>query len=406
MRPSNVCLSFLTLVVCIGLTGCGKIPTWDELTGKAPPAKTEPEPVAQPAPTPPPKPPEPSAEEVLAKFKALKPAELNDSRIQQLLKLNEGLESIYQIDATGGMVSSSGLVGIERLPNLKELDLTGTKIQDDVYSVVAKSQSIERLTLSRTEIKGNGIIALQSLRSLRYLTLTGCKIHEGMWQEIGSLGQIEGLGLDQTDVTNAAMEFICQSSSLQRLSIHHTGVTDEGLVYLQHAEKLEVLDLGGLHITGEGLAFLANSKSGNKGLNSLKFLSLAENKTLTRNGAKLILMLRSLEHLNMSGVWGVDDVYLTQMFGSLRNLQYIGLSGAGQPGAITDKGLAGLGNLKNLTTVFLESINTVSDVTLGNLAKCKELSEVHIDGACTILGAQKFKKMRPDCLLVVKGVKY
>lgn len=65
--------------------------------------------------------------------------------------------------------------GVQLLPKLRELDLSGTKVYD--LDNLEKLKHLERLDLSRTRVSNTTVlIALQNIPSLRWLNLTGVNI--------------------------------------------------------------------------------------------------------------------------------------------------------------------------------------------------------------------------------------
>jgi Ran GTPase-activating protein (RanGAP) involved in mRNA processing and transport len=60
--------------------------------------------------------------------------------------------------------------------------------------------------------------------------------------------------------------------------------------------------------------------------------------------------------------------------------------------------------MKGLEEVYLRNIAMISDVTLGNLSKCKELRVLDINGStCSLNGVARLKKLLPDCEIRFMG---
>ena len=124
----------LSAILVLALAaGCGKPPTWGELTGQQPatPPPTTPVPVPtvpSQSPTPPVVPPKVKAAEVIARFKTLNPYQIANETLAELASLTEGLDELTDINATGSGVTDAGLAHLAKLPALKKLDLGTTKI--------------------------------------------------------------------------------------------------------------------------------------------------------------------------------------------------------------------------------------------------------------------------------------
>ncbi len=70
-------------------------------------------------------------------------------------------------------MTSAGLAGVEKLPNLKKLDVTGTVVDDAGLAHIGKSATLEELHLSRTKVTAHGLSQLPNLKTLGKLVLEG-----------------------------------------------------------------------------------------------------------------------------------------------------------------------------------------------------------------------------------------
>src|SRR4051812_9498261 len=114
MRASLIPFLFVVIVIS-GLNGCGKIPTWGELTSNkkeeaAPQAAAAPSPVA-PAPV---VQKAPDAAELAARIKAKPPVQIVDGDILQLTNLTEGLDVVTEINADGSNVTKDAFGSIQK----------------------------------------------------------------------------------------------------------------------------------------------------------------------------------------------------------------------------------------------------------------------------------------------------
>lgn len=397
-------LSVLFFAWALAFAGCSKIPTFEEATGAA---NVAPPPVAPAAvqqeapprpitPAPPPVPQGPSPDEVIANFKRIRPHELEDGALQSLLKLDEGLEGITEIDASMNQkLTPNGFKNIGKLPNLLKLVLNGTRLTDEVLDHIAGIATLEELQLNNSAITGSGLTSLNRLDNLHTLELNSCNLGDLAWAAIGDIPNLKTLKVSKTGVSNDAMKFICNAKNLTSIDLEYTGVTDAGLMHLSKLNSgLERLHLTQCSVTGQGFQGLTKGKGGK----SLKWLGLYADGALVPAGAKLILQFNSLEVLSFGPISGIDDQYVNQICGSLPKLKLLDLSGAGG-GKLSDAAFKSVGKLKQLEEIRLGSIPGLSDATLKSLTACKELRKVSIEGRVTEKGCHAFKELLPDCTL-------
>ncbi|MGY2130336.1 leucine-rich repeat domain-containing protein [Blastococcus sp. SYSU DS0617] len=130
------------------------------------------------------------------------------------------------------------LEGIQRLPNLVELDLTGNGLTD--ISPLASLPQLRTLTLSRNQI--SDVAPLAALARLGTLTLTGNQV-----SDIGPLAglPLHDLGLSQNPVSDLSP--LAGTSTLSTFGLSGGQVTD--ISALAGKDGLRTLDLTGNRIT-------------------------------------------------------------------------------------------------------------------------------------------------------------
>ena len=85
------------------------------------------------------------------------PQRFPDLAISKLTELNEGLEQVTEIDATGSQVTSAAFSSIEKLTSLQQLRLTATRVNNDACEKIALLSSLEILSLTDTAVTDVGI---------------------------------------------------------------------------------------------------------------------------------------------------------------------------------------------------------------------------------------------------------
>jgi len=377
-------------------TGCGKVPTWQELSGQQPAAPPIAPVAVQPAPSQTPvtpvQPPKPKATEVIARFKALPPFQVGDQTLSELASLTEGLENLTEINASGGPVTDNGLAHLAKLPLLKKLELTSTKVTNQGMQYLAQVPSLESLSLNGTTISDAGVAALNALPNLKELDLRNCQLTPEGFAAIGKMPALEGINLDSTGGLNdATFDLICNARTLKRLRMNYAGgITDNGMRALEKLEVLEELMISECPVTGEALMQVAKN-----GLKHVKKLVM-NRCPITLAGAKAINSCKSLEHLNV-GFLAMDDkgfVILTQ---GLRNLKHLHVN-----------------DCKNLTGSGFTALKVADDLEILNVHDCGivdqalpllkghknlkklDLSNTRVSGAAV----QALRKFLPDCEII------
>lgn len=400
--------AFIATVAVICLAGCGKVPSWNEMTGEKP--ATAPQP-AQPAavvdipPTQPavvaPVVAPPDAGQTLAWFKGLQPDHISDQSLIRLTSISTGLESITEINAKGGGVTDAGLVELAKLPALQKLSLDGNAVTDEGMKALQRVPSLQSLSLSATRISAAGLGPLTTLPALTRLEMMGCSLTQADFAAIGRLPALETLVLNRVlELNDAGLDLICEATTLKALHLKEcVGLTDKGLVALAKAPGLEELYLNKANITGAGLA-AAGTK---KGLKSLKVLNVSA-APINLPGAKAISSLKTLESLDISFIATLNDLFFAEFIDGLPHLKSLNIEFAlGIQGRSFVKLKASAGSLETL----IAPNSGVGDQALGFLRGHKKLKFIDLSNTpATLAGIQQFKKAVPNCEILYGGVRY
>lgn len=376
-------------------TGCGKVPTWNELT-QQPASQPAPVVVAPPpvqptvVPAPPPK---PNAAVVLATFRSLKSHEISDATIAELGTLTEGLETVTEINASGsGLLTAAGLANLSKLPALNSLDLSSTNVSNEVMRHLTQVPMLASLSLNGTSISDDGLTVLNACPNLKKLEIKGCRLTPNGFAAIGKMPVLEELNFEVTPGLNdVTLDLICEARTLRRLNFRDCGgITDSGMAALAKLEVLEELNINRSGVTSEG--FLAVTKGG--GLKNMKLLGVSVT-PMTEKGAKAINTMKSLEHIDLQMVAGINDLGFTLIVSGMKNLKYININDCG---SITGpKAFTALKACDELE-VLLASRTGINDVSLGQLVGHKKLRTLEVfDTKCTQAGVMKLRKLLPEC---------
>jgi Leucine-rich repeat (LRR) protein len=400
----------IAVIAMVSAVGCGKIPSWDEMTGNKPaPAPVKPAaspsmveiPPSQPAAAPQTAHQQPDAAQTLAWFKALQPGQINDQSLIQLTSIPSGLEAITEINAQGSGVTDAGLALLAKLPALQKLSLDGTAITDEGMKGLQRVPSLQSLSLSATRISAGGLERLATLPGLKQMQLMGCNLTQADFAAIGKLPALETLVLNRVlELNDAGLDLICEASTLKTLYLNEcVGLTDKGLVALAKAPGLEELYLNRSNITGVGLG----AAVAKRGLKSLKVLAVSA-APINLPGAKAINSLRTLESLDIGFIGAMNDVFFVEFVEGLPHLKSLNIEAS--------KGLFGNGFAKIKSTAnSLETLNaqnsSVVDQAFVFLRGHKKLKFLDLSNTnVTLTGVQQFKKVVPTCVILYAGVRY
>ncbi len=393
--PASKIMGAVGVLIVLTLSGCDKVPTWDELSnGKKADTTvvtTAPAPQQTPPlqPVKPVEPPKPTAEEILAAFKTLRPSEVSDQAIASLTSLDEGIEQVVEIDATAGRVTNEGLASIPKLTSLRTLKLEGTAVDDKGCEAIGKLPSLEVLTLTGSKITDVGVNHLKDLTHLKSLILDNTQLSHNGYVVLGQLPSLENLVIRHSSVDDEALEALCQAKTLHSLMISNAKVSDEGLEVLSNLDNLRKLHIDGCRVTCWNLGKIVQKNK------NMKLLELSVAKTpLNDKGALAIGAIDSLEILSLFGLSGMTDAHLNAIISGKKDLLWLSI---GQNPGLSNDSLAALKVAKKLEYLDVSENRNLSDAGLVHLTKLKNLKQLAIGNTgITPAGIESLKKYIPD----------
>jgi hypothetical protein len=193
----------------------------------------------------------------LANLSWLRDLELHgESAIDSGLAHIRGLTRLeyLQIGWYADGVTDAGVAYLERLRNLKALELQGASMTDEGVAHLGKLSRLEILKIDRNPITDAGPAKLGPLMGLKLLYVGGAR------QQEDEEGAIRTFRSDE--ITDAGLVHLKGLTELRTLSIEGTGVTDQGLQHLVGLRKLTDLYVGGARITDVGAKALQRAIPG------------------------------------------------------------------------------------------------------------------------------------------------
>ena len=300
----------------------------------------------------------------LRSLKILNCRVLNDEMVDQLTSL----KNLDTLALTNSALTDAGVEKIvQSFPNLVELDLSSnTNMTGAAMKQIASLANLERLTLLQNRFNDLNTRRLSRMPQLRAIDLRGNMEAGDMTLEVvGKLPQLTALKHRSTAVTDAGLEGLAESETLESLLMQDFVITNDSGPHLAKLSKLSslevfrcqgfgtdgVLALAGLPLTrltlrdlpdvgDPALAVLAK-------LPRLKRLYLHELASLGDEGLRQLAAAKNLEVLDIWSLPKMTDASI-DVIAALPNLKELSIRETGVTEASVEK-IAAMPKLQSLT---------------------------------------------------------
>ena len=314
----------------------------------------------------------------LRSLKILNCRVLNDEMVDQLTSL----KNLDTLALTNSALTDAGVEKIvQSFPNLVELDLSSnTNMTGAAMKQIASLANLERLTLLQNRFNDLNTRRLSKMPQLRAIDLRGNMEAGDMTLEaVGKLPQLTALKHRSTAVTDAGLEGLAKSETLESLLMQDFVITNDSGPHLAKLSKLSslevfrcqgfgtdgVLALAELPLTrltlrdlpdvgDPALAVLAK-------LPRLKRLYLHELASLGDEGLRQLAAAQNLEVLDIWSLPKMTDASI-DVIASLPNLKELSIRETGVTEASVEK-IAAMPKLQSLT------FKNNGSLSAGNAAK-------------------------------------
>ena len=142
---------------------------------------------------------------------------------------------IVGIDLSFSQVTNRQLLLLPLFPQVRELDLTGTDIDDDGLSAILESVQLESLKLKGTRLSTVGFASLSQLPALILLDASSTAVTDDGLAAAKAWTQIRYLSLNDTAVSDNGLTHLASVSTLRGLSLINTAVTKDGVKLLKQS---------------------------------------------------------------------------------------------------------------------------------------------------------------------------
>jgi len=128
-----------------------------------------------------------------------------------------------------GKITDVGLVHLESLTELKELDLGGIHVTDAGLLHLSGLINLEVLGLEWTDVSDAGLIHIEELTKLKNVHLARTRVSDAGLLHLSGMTSLQLLNLSGTQVTDAGLAHLVGMTKLEGLDLNHTAVSDVGL---------------------------------------------------------------------------------------------------------------------------------------------------------------------------------
>ncbi len=178
--------------------------------------------------------------------------EATDASIEPFTKL----KNLKKLSITSGKLTGSSLDSLSGLKNLQYLDLSGnTDLDEENLSAIQSLASLQSLCLNNTPVTENIVGIVKSLPNLIELRLIGSQIDDaGIAALVEAQPNLTHLSIGSSKLTDAAGESVAQLKKLQVLEFVDSQITDRTLEMLSSVNSLEVIQINqNSNITDTGI---------------------------------------------------------------------------------------------------------------------------------------------------------
>ncbi len=256
-----------------------------------------------------------------------------------VLRDNSG--RITGVDLRSSWVTDSDLAEVAKIPNLKTVDLSLSRVTDrGLRALRPAAQSIASLNLYFAElITDEGLSIIKGSKHLKRLNVRGTKATDTTLEFVSSVPTLESLDIGYAEITDVGIDRLTSLTNLRELTIGGNKLTDAGVHLLRQLPQLTYLDVGGSQRTDSGLWSVSLTDVGVESiatLSELKELRMAGTGVSGRSLEKL-KGLNKLERLVLQNCKrvGDDSIPVLSAFAALRVIDLYGT-------AVTAQGVAEL----------------------------------------------------------------
>lgn len=141
--------------------------------------------------------------------------------------------SLQQIGVQSSQLTQKALKRLLKLPNLRSLDIEGTRFDDRMAALISESETLQALDVGATRLTRKGLEHIVQLPQIRSLDLWATRLEETDFDLLAQLPQLEYLSVGGNSFApqkfnpDSLFERLCQVASLSRLWLDGVILNDE-----------------------------------------------------------------------------------------------------------------------------------------------------------------------------------
>ena len=270
--------------------------------------------------------------------------------------------NIVAVDLRGSWVYDSQLIDLAKLPYLKKLDLSHTRISDEGMVYLRNAPEIADLNLYYAEqITDQGMSAIKEWKQLKRLNLRGTRVSDGTLEIVSHLQQLEALDIANAPVTDNGLDSLMTLINLKELSLGRRRESDNEVEVLRLLPTLTYLNLSGptdaerpdsnYRRAGDSGPMRADLVRAIAELKDLRVLKLGYS-NITSDGLRILGSLQQVERLGLEGCPRIGDQAVAEL-ANWKSLKYVDL----QETKVTEKGVEALRKAKPGITILGGKVN-------------------------------------------------
>jgi internalin A len=211
---------------------------------------------------------------------------------------------VVAVDLRSSWITDSDMPRIAELRDLRQLDVSLTRISDRGLRALKTAPAIEDLNLYFVEqVSDESTAIFRNWKHLKRLNLHGTKITDATLEILEGVPSLEWLDIGWAQITDTGLDHLSSLNNLRSLATGGNKLTGAALQVLRQLPQLEYLDIGGTQRTDSGLWSMLLTEEGLQAIASvteLRELRLAGT-SITGPGITILKALSKLERLNLQG---------------------------------------------------------------------------------------------------------
>ncbi|XP_064618492.1 uncharacterized protein LOC135482435 isoform X2 [Lineus longissimus] len=279
-----------------------------------------------------------------------------------------------------------------RCPNLKSIDLSSKcrHLTDWSLEMIAQHcPKLMKLDLSGVAVTNNSLKTLSTkCTSLQWIKLSRCfdAGEKGLWWLFKNCGDLTYVNLEEDSKVTGNC-FHVMGTKVKKLVLNRCGKLDD--VAFEKLSKKCAYELEEMQISECNSVTDTGFKTFAEGLPNLKILHASAMYKVTAFGLSKLGQLKNLTHLYLSHNTGVSDSVLYRISQGCSEIRLLELIGCHQ---VTDAGMQCVSSLTKLESLNISYLHQIKDVSLELLAINCDLktlalqacSDISNDGLCAI----------------------